>query len=107
MSKRMLIALVAILWLLPARGEEPTTEPTSQEATTQPEHRDKKKSATTKETAEPVTTEHEITLGETTFKYKSTAGFIPLKDAKDKPTAKVFFIAYDRKLDDESARKDR
>src|SRR5439155_27111427 len=87
--------------VLIARADEPASEPTSQ-----PDHHDKK-SATTQKQVEPVVTEHELKLGETTLKYKSTAGFITLKNAEDKPRAKVFFIAYERALDHESQRADR
>src|SRR4051812_21653113 len=46
--------------------------------------------------AEPVVAEHELKLpDDRTLKYKSTAGFIPLNDAKNKLRANVFFISYE------------
>jgi carboxypeptidase C (cathepsin A) len=44
-------------------------------------------------------TEHEITLGGKTIKYKATAGYLVLRDDKDKPRANIFFVAY-TKLDE-------
>src|SRR4051794_25661377 len=89
----------------PIYGDEPTSEPTSEPAT-QPAPTDKKHPPTTQKGDTPVVTEHELKLPDTTFKYKTTTGFIPLKDAKEKLRAKVFFISYARALDDETARKD-
>ncbi|HVU17029.1 MAG TPA: hypothetical protein VHD32_08885 [Candidatus Didemnitutus sp.] len=39
-------------------------------------------------------TEHEITIGGHTIKYKATAGYLVLKDDKEKPQANIFFVAY-------------
>ena len=46
---------------------------------------------------EPVlaVTEHEITLGGKTIKYRATAGYLAMKDAKgEKTKANIFFVAY-------------
>ena len=50
-----------------------------------------------KEEKEPVLsiTEHEITLGGKVIKYKATAGYMAMKDAKNEKTkANIFFVAY-------------
>jgi len=41
----------------------------------------------------PVVTEHELKLADQTLKYKTTSGFIPLKDPVGKLRAKVFYVA--------------
>ena len=45
---------------------------------------------------EPVlsVTDHEITIGGKLIKYRATAGYLVLKDEKDKPRANIFFTAY-------------
>jgi carboxypeptidase C (cathepsin A) len=99
--RKLCLACLIVLFSLMVRADEPSTE-----ATTQPEHHDKK-SATTQKKDEPVVTTHELKLPDSTLRYKATAGFITLKNAEDKPRANVFFIAYERTLDDESMRADR
>ncbi len=52
-----------------------------------------------KEEKEPVlsVTEHTLKLGERTLKYRATAGYMPMKDAKgEKTKANIFFVAYTR-----------
>ena len=85
------IAIALILITTVARADDAATEPTSQ-----PEHHDKKSAATTQKNEEPIVAEHELKLGDTSLKYKSTTGFITLTNAEEKPRAKVFFIAYER-----------
>jgi carboxypeptidase C (cathepsin A) len=58
---------------------------------------DAKKDEPKKEEKEPVLsiTDHEITLGGKVIKYKATAGYMAMKDAKlEKTKANLFFIAY-------------
>lgn len=44
---------------------------------------------------EPVVTEHQVTCGSKTLKYKVTTGFLPLKDPyTDEIQGQVFFVAY-------------
>jgi carboxypeptidase C (cathepsin A) len=43
-----------------------------------------------------VVTDHEMRLGETTLRYKATAGFIPLKDSAGKLRARIFYVSYDK-----------
>ena len=51
-------------------------------------------------------TEHELTLGGKTIKYKATAGYMAMKDAKNEKTkANLFFIAY-TKLDTDADKID-
>src|SRR5581483_233412 len=96
-----LFFLTITLAALVARAEEPETVPA-----TQPEHHDKK-AATTQKKDEPVVTQHELKLSDTALKYKASAGFITLKNAEEKPRANVFFIAYEKTLDEESQRMNR
>src|SRR5689334_15938105 len=102
MRKHLLLLVLLLLCLAQVFGDEPTSEPTSQ-----PSQIEKKHAPTSQKSDAPVVTEHELNLPNTSFKYKTTAGFIPLKDAKEKPRAKVFFMAYVRSLDDDAALKDR
>jgi carboxypeptidase C (cathepsin A) len=93
---------VLICGLNAARAEDETTQPATQAA-----HRGAKKEATTKESSdEPVVADHEIKLDSGPLKYKTTAGFIQLKDNTDKLRAKVFYMAYERG-GDEGERADR
>src|SRR3954470_19797316 len=103
MTKPFLLSMLLFVCFAhaPVFAEEATSEPTPEPAS-QPASMDKKHGATTQKGDVPVVTEHELKLPDTSFKYKTTTGFIPLKDAKEKPRAKVFFIAYARSLDDES-----
>jgi carboxypeptidase C (cathepsin A) len=41
-------------------------------------------------------TEHELKTGQTTLKYRTTAGTLPLKDESGKARASFFFVAYER-----------
>src|SRR4051812_43329105 len=108
MKKRFILLTLLLVCFAhaPVFGDDAASEPTSEPAS-QPASMDKKHSATTQKGDVPVVTEHELKLPETSFKYKTTTGFIPLKDAKEKLRAKVFFIAYAGGMDDESQEKDR
>jgi carboxypeptidase C (cathepsin A) len=57
---------------------------------------DKKENADKAEKQEPspITTHHELTIGEKTLQYEVTTGRLPLKNEKDETEAHVFFIAY-------------
>jgi len=73
-----------------------TAAATSTTAATTPGAADAKP-ADKKEEKEPVlsVTEHEITLGGKVIKYKATAGYMAMKDAKNEKTkANLFFVAY-------------
>ncbi|HKB57832.1 MAG TPA: hypothetical protein VKC51_09595 [Lacunisphaera sp.] len=68
---------------------------------------DKKAAAPEKEKEkEPVlsVTEHELAIGGKVIKYRATAGYLVLKDDKDKPRANIFFVAY-TKVDEPDAAK--
>src|SRR5690242_14116221 len=43
---------------------------------------------------EPVVTDHQITVGGKTIKYKATTGFMPLRNDAGEVEANVFFVAY-------------
>ena len=65
---------------------------------------DAKKDEPKKEEKEPVLsiTDHEITLGGKVIKYKATAGYMAMKDAKNEKTkANIFFIAYTKTSTDD------
>ncbi|MBI2515307.1 MAG: peptidase S10 [Opitutae bacterium] len=50
-------------------------------------------------------TDHEITLNGKTIKYRATAGYLVLKDEKDKPRANLFFVAYTKLGEDDPAKR--
>jgi len=72
-----------------------------------PAHADEKPAAAAPEAKEPKlsVTEHEITLGGKTIKYKATAGYLVLKDDKDKPRANMFFVAYTKEGEADPAKR--
>jgi len=43
-----------------------------------------------------VVTEHKVTIGGETIRYKATAGTVHLKNDKGEPTASIFYVAYTR-----------
>src|SRR4051794_37203734 len=65
--------LLLCLFAGTVRADDATSQPSSQ-----PEKREKKSPSTKESNDEPRVTDHEVKLGETTLKYKATAGFIPL-----------------------------
>jgi len=50
-------------------------------------------------------TEHEITINGKAVKYKATAGYLVLKDDKDKPRANIFFVAYTKNDEPDAAKR--
>ncbi len=87
-------------------AEEPATTATTTQATPHAAARGKAHGPASKPSGdveesptEPVVTEHELNLPggplKRTLKYKATAGFIPLNDAKGKLRANVFFMSYE------------
>lgn len=50
-------------------------------------------------------TEHELTLGGKVIKYKATAGYLVLKDEKEKPRANIFFVAYTKSDEPDAAKR--
>jgi carboxypeptidase C (cathepsin A) len=50
-------------------------------------------------------TDHEITLNGKVIKYKATAGYLVLKDDKDKPRANIFFVAYTKSDEPDAAKR--
>src|SRR5436190_982454 len=48
--------------------------------------------------AEPVSSDHEIVIDGSVFKYKATAGTLPLKDDAGKTRANMFFVAYEKAI---------
>jgi len=87
--------LTALLVIAPVRAHEEKTEAKAEKEETQ--GADKKADVKEKEKEkEPVlsVTEHEITIGGQLIKYRATAGYLVLKDAKDKARANIFFTAY-------------
>lgn len=45
-------------------------------------------------------TEHELKIGDSTLKYRATAGTMPLKDEAGKTRANFFFVAYEKLADE-------
>src|SRR5271155_3572350 len=56
----------------------------------------KEKSKTSDPKDETFKTKHGVTVGGQRIEYTAVAGTIVLRDAEDKPTASVFYIAYTR-----------
>jgi len=85
-----LVLLVALLSFAPIRAADEKSEDREDSAASS----DKKAESKEKE-KEPVlsVTEHEITIGGKLIKYRATAGYLVLKDNKDKPWANIFFTA--------------
>src|SRR5688572_17874763 len=52
-------------------------------------------------------TEHEMKLGDTTLKYKATAGYMVVKDEAGKEKANFFFVAYEKMLADGADKSER
>ncbi|MDI1321013.1 MAG: peptidase S10 [bacterium] len=94
---RHLFWLVLLSFTLAARAEE---EPKDKE-----KDKSADKSAPT-EANEPKlsVTEHEVTINGKVIKYRATAGYLVLKDDKEKPRANIYFTAY-TKLDEPDAAK--
>jgi carboxypeptidase C (cathepsin A) len=85
-----LLLLVGLAPAVPASAQD---KPTTRPATTQSDG-DKSKSAPLAEKLS--VTDHEMTVGDRTLKYRATAGHMPLKDEAGKPRANFFFVAYDK-----------
>jgi carboxypeptidase C (cathepsin A) len=68
-----LLGFTLFAWNMPAHGDDPAIKPPP-----------------------PSVTEHQITVDGQPLKYKTTAGFIPMKDDAGKEKANFFFIAYEK-----------
>ena len=77
-----LLLLVTLLLSVPLVADTPTSKPT-----TQPSNKRSEKLSVT---------EHELKLADQTIKYKSTTGYLPIKDENGKERASFFFIAYEK-----------
>ena len=104
-SPRPLFSLLVTILVLPVtfslaqegRGRGGRGNTAAPEASAAAAAADAKKDAPAKEEKEPVlsVTFHEITLGGQVIKYKATAGYMAMKDAKtEKTKANLFFIGY-------------
>ena len=93
-----LLSLALLACTLPVRAED---EPKDKSADKVPD-----KAAAPVEAKEPKlsVTDHEITINGKVIKYRATAGYLVLKDGKDKPRANIYFTAY-TKLDEPDAAK--
>ena len=65
---------------------------------------DKKSDSKEKEPVLSVT-EHEITIGGKLVRYRATAGYLVLKDDKEKPRANIFFTAYTKLGESDPAKR--
>ena len=88
---RWLALFPVLLFVTPVRAEE--DKPDAKSEKFEAPAADKKAEAKEKEPVLSVT-EHEITIGGKLIKYRATAGYLVLKDAKDRPRANIFFTAY-------------
>ncbi len=73
----------------------------------EPKEKSGEKPAAPAEAKEPKlsVTEHEITINGKLIKYKATAGYLVLKDDKDKPRANIFFVAYTKADEPDAAKR--
>jgi carboxypeptidase C (cathepsin A) len=86
---RCWIALLgAVIFFTPGRAEDEKAESKADKTSEEKKAEPKEK--------EPVLsiTEHEVTIGGQVIKYRATAGYLVLKDDKDKARANIFFTAY-------------
>ncbi len=74
-------------------AEHPAAKPEEKKADDKPADKDKKDAVKAEKKVE---TKHSITIGGTKIDYTATAGLIDLKDAEDKVTASIFYVAYTR-----------
>jgi carboxypeptidase C (cathepsin A) len=90
--RTVLLAIVILISANLAFGQQrPTTKPmdAQQVAATQASKLSDKLSIT----------EHELKIGNTVLKYKSTAGYMTVKDENGKEKANFFFVAYEKNLE--------
>ena len=99
---RWLALLTALLLLAPVRADE--DKPDAKLEKFEAAVPDKKADPKEKEPVLSVT-EHEITIGGKLIKYRATAGYLVLKDAKDKPRANIFFTAYTKLGESDPAKR--
>lgn len=90
-SRPWIALLAALLVFAPVRAEDEKPEVKAEKS--DPSGADKKTELKEKEPVLSMT-EHEITIGGKLIKYRATAGYMVLKDAKDKARANIFFTAY-------------
>ncbi|MCX6956485.1 MAG: hypothetical protein NTV51_30500, partial [Verrucomicrobia bacterium] len=99
MKNRHLIAgfLLTILLCAPSPAAVAASAPEKPAAGAEANAGEKKDDKKDEKEKEPVlsVTEHEITLGGKVIKYRATAGYMAMKDAKNEKTkANIFFVAY-------------
>jgi len=96
---RWILLPATLLVLTPGRAEEDKAEAKAEAPGTERKTEPKEK--------EPVlsVTEHEITLGGKVIKYRAMAGYLVLKDAKEKPRANIFFTAYTKLGENDPAKR--
>ena len=97
------LVLLPVLWLVtPVRAEDDKQDAKSEKI--EAPGYDKKIEAKEKEPVLSVT-EHEITIGGKLIKYRATAGYLVLKDAKGKSRANIFFTAYTKLGESDPAKR--
>ena len=99
--------LGALIVVTPGWAEEETADTKADaKADTKAGKASEEKKSEPKE-KEPVLsiTEHEVTIGGQVIKYRATAGYLVLKDDKDKPRANIFFTAYTKLGESDPAKR--
>jgi carboxypeptidase C (cathepsin A) len=82
-----------------ARARSPVeapAQPATQDKTSEPTQEKGKTSSKASPDEEPVVTHHRVRVGGQELKYTTTAGLMPIKDAKGDVEARIFFMAYTR-----------
>src|SRR5947199_9273328 len=89
--RTVLSTIVILISASLASAQRPTTKPmdAQQVAATQASKLSDKLSIT----------DHELKIGDTVLKYKSTAGYMTVKDENGKEKANFFFVAYEKILE--------
>jgi carboxypeptidase C (cathepsin A) len=91
-----LFLILALLSFAPAAAEAPTSKDDKPTGDAPKETKDSAKSKVKESEEKLVETRHKVTIAGKEISYTAKAGTIILRDAEDKPTASIFYIAYTR-----------
>lgn len=106
MKERALALVVAIagLFAAPVIGQQPPADHKPEAGKPDEKNKeegkdgekDKNKDKADEKKEKKSETKHSVTIGGQKIEYTATAGTIAIKDAEDKPTASIFYVAYTR-----------
>jgi carboxypeptidase C (cathepsin A) len=102
----LLAALFLAFAFSPLRAEDEKTEPKAEKPAEAKGDKAAEKKADAKEPDPPLSvTEHEVTIGGKAVKYRATAGYLVLKNEKEKARANIFFVAYTKLGESDPAKR--